>query len=174
MDKLRKAGLMLWNYKELMVLVVMLLIQIYRVYSVLTYTSATDWKRTMPPKSQLPEEAEYRQEMGLPGTPPQRPLMDMPAVYVDFYERNPFWYHSGQTKDESSKEVTAEDLNIQLLDIQDVGGNPRARLRSARTTAWYSAGEQFEEFELLEIDPELQTVVVFSERYDRPFTLRKR
>jgi len=174
MDKLRKAGLMLWNYKELMVLVVMLLILIYRVYSVLTYTSATDWKRTMPPKAQLPEEAEYRQEMGLPGTPPQRPPMDMPAVYVGFYERNPFWYYSGQTTQESNTDVTAEDLNIELLDIQDAGGKARARLRTSRTTKWYSANEQFEEFELTQINVEEQTVVVFSERYDKPFTLRKK
>jgi len=174
MGKLQKIGTFIWNYKELMVLVVMILALAYRVYGVLTPPPPADWPRLMPPKQQLPEDPEQRQQIGLPGSPPARPLMDMPAVYVDFYERNPFWYHSGQTKDESSKEVTAEDLNIQLLDIQDVGGNPRARLRSARTTAWYSAGEQFEEFELLEIDPELQTVVVFSERYDRPFTLRKR
>jgi len=128
----------------------------------------------MPPKSQLPEEAEYRQEMGLPGTPPQRPLMDMPAVYVAFYERNPFWYHSGQTTQQSNTDVTAEDLNIELLDIQDAGGKARARLRTSRTTKWYSENEQFEEFELTQINVEEQTVVVFSERYDKPFTLRKR
>ena len=174
MDKLRKIGIIFWNYKELMVLVVMLLILAYRVYGVLTYSVEADWPKPIPPKQQLPQESEARKSIGLPGDPPPRPLMDMPAVYVDFYERNPFWYHSGQNREESNREVTAEDLNIQLLDIQDVGGNPRARLRSSRTTSWYSAGEQFEEFELLEIDADALTVVVFSERYDRPFTLRKR
>lgn len=174
MEKLRKIGLMLWNYKELMVLVVMLLILVYRVYGVLTYTVAADWTRPMPPKQQLPEEAEYRQEMGLPSNPPQRPSMDMPAVYVSFYERNPFWYHSGQAKQETDTAVTAEDLNIELLDIQEVGGKARARLRTSRTTRWYDANEQFEEFELTEINVEENRVVVFSERYDRPFTLEKK
>ena len=174
MDKLRKIGTMIWNYKELMVLVVMVLVLAYRVYGVLTPPPPADWPRLMPPKQNLPEDQEERQIIGLPGNPPARPLMDMPAVYVDFYERNPFWYHSGQTREESSTEVTAEDLNIQLLSIQNVAGNPKAQLKSTSTTKWYSAGEQFEEFELLEIDTDTQTVVVFSERYDRPFTLRKR
>lgn len=173
MDKLQKIGNIIWNYKELMVLVVMVLVLAYRVYGVLSPPAPPDWPKLVPPKQQLPEEMEYRQEIGLPNDPPARPLVDMPAVYVTFYERNPFWYHSGQTQSETSTEVTAEDLGIQLLDIQDVAGNPRARLQSARTTKWYSAGEQFEEFELVEIDPDTKSVVVFSERYDRPFTLRK-
>ena len=173
MDKLRKIGNLIWNHKELMVLVIMVLVLAYRVYGVLSPPPPPDWPKLSPPKQQLPQEQEYRQELGLPSDPPARPLMDMPFVYVAFYERNPFWYHSGQTQEASSTEVTAADLNIQLLNIQDVAGNPKAQLRSARTTKWYSAGEQFEEFELLEIDVATETVVVFSERYDRPFTLRK-
>ncbi len=172
MDKLRKIGLLIWNYKELMVLVVMMLVLVYRVYGVLTPPAPPNWPKPMPPKQQLPQDPADRESLGLPGNPPARPLMDMPAVYVTFYERNPFWYHSGQTRAAASNEVTAEDLNIQLLDIQETGGSARARLRSERTTKWYSAGEQFEEFELLEIDADTRTVVVFSERYDRPFTLR--
>ena len=174
MDKLRKIGALLWNYKELMVLVVMLLVLVYRVYSVLVPPPPSDWVRLVAPKSQLPQDQQDRQEIGLPSNPPTRPLMDMPAVYVNFYERNPFWYHSGQARVETSERVTAEDLNVQLLDVQDAGGKPRARLQSARTTAWYSAGEQFEEFELLEIDSDTESVKIFSERYDRPFTLQKR
>jgi len=174
MDKLQKIGTLIWNHKELMVLVVMVLVLAYRVYGVLSPPPVADWPKLMLPKQQLPQEQEERQVIGLPSDPPARPVMDMPAVYVTFYERNPFWYYSGQTKEETSTEVTAEDLNIELLDIQDVSGKARARLRSARTTKWYSAGEQFEEFELQEIDPDTKSVVVFSERYDRPFTLRKR
>ncbi len=172
MDKIQKIGTWIWDNKERMVLVVMVLVLGYRVYEILSPPPPPDWPRLQPPRRQLPEEPEYREELGLPSEPPARPPMDVPGTYATFHSRNPFWYHSRDARPESGEQVRAEDLNIQLLDIQDVGGNPRARLRSARTTAWYSTGEQFEEFEVLEINVDTDTVVVYSERYARPFTLR--
>ncbi|MCK5862201.1 MAG: hypothetical protein KAH38_06940, partial [Candidatus Hydrogenedentes bacterium] len=70
MDKLRKIGALLWNYKELMVLVVMLLVLVYRVYSVLVPPPPPDWVRLVAPKSQLPQDQQDRQEIGLPSNPP--------------------------------------------------------------------------------------------------------
>ena len=100
--------------------------------------------------------------------------MTLPGDYVSFYERNPFWYYSGTAGQDTGQDVRVEDLNIQLLDIQTgPDGNPRARLRT-RTTAWYSEGDTFEEFEVTRIDPDTNSVVVYSERYGRPFTLEKR
>ena len=98
----------------------------------------------------------------------------MPGTYTSIYEKNPFWYHASQAQNKGEDRVNVEDLNIELLDIQDVSGKPRARLRTIRTTKWYSEGEQFEEFELVQINVETQTVVIYSERYSQRFELEKK
>ena len=94
-------------------------------------------------------------------------------MYTSLYERNPFWYYSGQKTSSASEQVSAADLNIELVDIQNVRGKPRARLKTSRTTKWYSENEQFEEFEVTSIDAENQSVVVYSQRYSKSFTLEK-
>ena len=174
MDKLQKIGAWFWNNKERMVLIVMVAVLAYRVYGIMYPEAPQVWPRVPTPQTMLPENPEDRQDLGLPSAPPPPPPMGLPGVYASLYERNPFWYHSGQAQQQGSQTVQAEDLNIQLVDIQDVGGRPRARLRTIRTTAWYSENEQFEEFELMQIDPETESVVIYSERYARPFTLQKR
>ncbi len=172
MDILQKIGVWFWNNKERMVLVVMVLVLGYRVYQILNPPPPPEWPRLQPPRQELPDEPSEREDLGLPGPPPPRPPMDVPGTYVTFYERNPFWYHAGEGRAAATQEVRAEDLNIQVLSIQDVGDNPRARLRSAAGTSWYTAGDPLGEFEVLEVDPAMNTVVVYSQRYERPFTLR--
>jgi len=108
MDKLRKIGLLIWNNKERMVLIVMLIVFGYRVYQIFFPPPPPEWPGLQTPKTQLPEEPEYRQELGLPGGPPMRPPMDIPGTYATFYERNPFWYYSGQ----ASQEARAENVNM--------------------------------------------------------------
>ena len=174
MDKLQKIGSWIWYNKERMVLAVMVLVLAYRVYQVLNPPPPRQWAMLAAPRMQLPDDAESRERLGLPSVPPPRPPMTLPGDYVSFYERNPFWYYSGTAGQDTGQDVRVEDLNIQLLDIQTgPDGNPRARLRT-RTTAWYSEGDTFEEFEVTRIDPDTNSVVVYSERYGRPFTLEKR
>ncbi len=174
MDKIRKIGDWIWNNKERMVLIVMVLVLGYRVYQILSPPPPPQWQRLQPPRQQLPEDPLDREDLGLPGPPPARPPLDVPGTYVTFYERNPFWYYSGEARQQADQEVRAEDLNIQVLSIQVVDGNPRARLRAGGGTSWYSVGDQFAGFELLEINSDADTVVVFSQSHERPFTLRTR
>lgn len=174
MDKLQKIGSWIWYNKERMVLVVMVLVLAYRVYQVLNPPPPKQWAMPATPRTELPDDPVAREPLGLPSAPPPRPPMTLPGDYVSFYERNPFWYHSGTSGQDGGQEVRTEDLNIHLLNVQTgADGSPRARLRG-RTTGWYSNGEQFEEFEVLEINPDTDTVVVYSERYGRSFTLEKR
>jgi hypothetical protein len=174
MNKLQKIGAWIWNNKERMVLAVMLAVFAYRFYQIWDPPPPQNWERLRSPMQELPEEPEARQELGLPSNPGPKPPMNLPGDYVSFYERNPFWYYSGQMQQNQNQEVRAEDLGIELIDIQDVQGKPRARLKTSRTNKWYSEAEQFEEFEVQQIDPEASTVVVFSERHSKSFTLKKR
>jgi hypothetical protein len=173
MDKLRKIGLWLWYNKERMVLIVMVVLLAYRVYGIMYPAPQQTYKRIPQPQLALPEDGEERKDLGLPSAPPIQPPTGVPGTYTSLFERNPFWYYSSQAKQEQGETVQAADLNIKLVDIQDVGGKPRARLRTSSTTKWYSEGEQFEEFELVEINPVEKTVVIYSERYSRQFTLEK-
>lgn len=173
MDKLQKIGSWFWYNKERMVLIIMVAVLAFRVYGIVYPPESEVWPRIPVPQTTLPETDEEKQALGLPSSPPPPPTGGLPGTYTSIYERNPFWYYSGQAEKKDDPGVTPEDLNIALIDIQDVSGNPRARLRTIRTTKWYSEGEQFEEFELVEIDMETQSVVIYSERYARPFTLKK-
>ncbi len=172
-DKLRKLGIWFWYNKERMVLLVMVAVLAYRVYGVMYPPEPEQWPFIPVPLTDLPQSAEERQALGLPGDLPLPPTSGLPGVYTSLHERNPFWYYSGSTQQKGGEEGSAEALNIQLLDIQVAAGEPRARLKTIRTTDWYSEREQFEEFELVSIDVETQTAVVYSERYERQFTLKK-
>lgn len=173
MDKLQKLGAWLWRNKERMVLIVMLAVLAYRVYGIFNPPPEEAWARLPQPKLELPTEHDERQELGLPNLPALSAPSGLPGVYTSLYERNPFWYYSGQKTSSASEQVSAADLNIELVDIQNVRGKPRARLKTSRTTKWYSENEQFEEFEVTSIDAENQSVVVYSQRYSKSFTLEK-
>lgn len=173
MDKLRKIGSWFWYNKERMVLIIMVIVLAYRVYGVISPGEPPSWPAIPIPQTELPETEEERQALGMPGLPPVPPTDGLPGTYTSFYERNPFWYYSGRADDNDNDDIDPEDLNITLLKIQDVSGKPRAQLRTTSTTKWYSEGEQFEEFELVSIDPETESVVIYSERYSRQFTLKK-
>ena len=174
MDKLRKIGSWFWYNKERMVLAVMVIVLAYRVYGIVYPPESEVWPRIPVPQTDLPQTDEEKQALGLPSSPPIPPTDGLPGTYTSLYEKNPFWYHASQAQTKDKEGVNAEDLNIELLDIQDVSGKPRARLRTIRTTKWYSEGEQFEEFELVQINVETQTVVIYSERYSQRFELKKK
>lgn len=173
MDKLQKLGAWLWRNKERMVLIVMVAVLAYRVYGIFNPPQEEAWARLPQPRLELPSDPEERQELGLPNMPPMPDPSTMPGVYTTLYDRNPFWYYSGQKESSGAEQISVEDLNIQLVDIQTVKDRPRARLRTARTVKWYSENEQFEEFEVTSIDAESETVVVYSQRYSKSFTLEK-
>lgn len=173
-DKLQKIGAWLWRNKERAVLLVMLVILGYRGYQLVSPPPMPNWPRLQPPKPQLPDDLSElaEQNVELPPVPSPRPPADVPESYASLYQKNPFWYYSGSGSSQGDQEITVEQLNIQLLNIQQVQGRWRARLRTTSTTKWYDEGEQFEEFEVIRINPDNQTVEIRSERYGRNFTLQ--
>jgi hypothetical protein len=173
-DKFIKAGNWLWYSKELIVLLVMVGILVYRVYGVVNPPPPPQWPPLPRPQTELPTDPAEVQTLGLPGDPTPRPPMDVPGTYSMLYNRNPFWYYSGQQKQDTKTEVDPKDLNIKLLDIQNAGGKLRAKLRTGdNATKWYSENDQFEKYELQKIDPDSNTVEIYSERFARTFTLSK-
>ncbi len=172
-DNFIKAGNWIWHGKELIVLLVMVCILVYRVYGVVNPPPPPKWSAMPLPITELPTDPQEVQDLKLPGQPTLRPSMDVPNSYAMLYNRNPFWYYSGQQKQNTKQDVTAADLNIKLMDIQNAGGRLRAKLRTESATAWYSENDQFEKYELQKIDPDSNTVEIYSERYARTFTLSK-
>jgi hypothetical protein len=65
-----------------------------------------------------------------------------------------------------------EEPSIRALRIRQVNGSYRAQLQTVNTTKWYSEGEEFESFKVMKINPQEQTVSVFSEKDNRTATLR--
>ena len=63
-----------------------------------------------------------------------------------------------------------ERPKIYLLGIREWGdGTYRAQIYT-RTRKWYEEGESFEAYQLIAINPEEQTVEIFSEKHGRSFT----
>jgi hypothetical protein len=145
----------------------------YRVYGVVYPPPPPQWAALPRPMTELPTDPAEMQGIEIPGDPPPRPPMDVPGTYAMLYNRNPFWYYSGQQKQNTAPEVTAADLNITLLDIQNANGRLRARMRGPGGTSWYSENATVENCQIRRIDPDNGTVEIYSERYARTFTLSK-
>lgn len=145
MEKMRKFGERLWYNKERIVLVIMISILCWHVYSVVNAPveagSATNFQY---PSSNL-EDIERAQ---IP--PPPAPAI--PTSWKGVYTPNPFWFYSGAST-QTGISRDSQDPGIKLLRIQEMpDGKLRAQLQTTATN-WYSEGAQFETFQLLKIDP---------------------
>jgi len=166
-DKLRKIGRWVWHNKERMILAVMVVFLCYRVYIVINPPQEVESINPQPPierVEQIPPEV-------MPPPVTMRPPVEVPGNYTSLYRRNMFWVHSTLEQGEDNGEVTVEDLELNLVDIKEAGGRWRARMRTSTAEEWYDEGEQFEEFELIEIRQDEGCVEVYAERYGRRFTL---
>lgn len=161
-DKLRKAGLWLWLFKERIILIVMVCALANQVYLLLNPAPPE-----LPPPLPAPrkEMAETVDPKIIPPRPQPFPGEGTSAPASGLNDRNPFWYYSSTGSDAKADEVPA-DL-IQLVKIQQLGTRVRCQLRTRTTTKWYEAGDKFEEFVLEEIDPVAQTATVFVNSYGK-------
>lgn len=149
-----------------MVLIIMVGILVYRGYVIFN----------PPPEPPLPP---YRNPIDDPSAvegeqePPRvqpRPPMNVPQTYSELQNRNPFRYNEGAGAN-SDDEEEEEDLGIELLSIREGGGEWRARIRSENRSGWYTEDEGTDAFDVLEINPEEETVVIMSNQHNRTFTL---
>ncbi len=146
-------------------LVVVMAVFCYRVYVVLNPPAPPTEVPPRPPRNEVPEEL-------MPPSPPMIPARSLPGNYSGLYNNNPFCYYC-KARSNTATEIRPQDLGIKLLAIRKLNdGRVRAQLSTTTVPKrWYNEGEQFEEFELQEIDPDNNTVVIYSEHYARRFTL---
>ena len=165
LDKLLNIGRLIWYNKERMVLLVVMVVLFYRIYVVFNPPEHAAEAPPALPHKEVPEELQSP-------SPSPRPPLKVPANFSGLYNKNPFWYYSGSGGANDKKEVKESDLGITLHAIRDVGGKLRAQLSTTSVPKrWYDQNEKFEQFELVEVNPEDNTVVVYSEQYARRFTL---
>lgn len=158
MDKLQKILKGFWRYKERFVLVVLLGILGYRVYELFV------------PKVLEAAPPDQKGKAEPPQPPPNNPPVDAPGQYAGLYHSNAFTYFSdAPTSGEGG--LTGKEAGIELVDLKEVRGKWRARLKTV-TTKWYDEGEEFEEFKVESINPDEKTVVVYAERFAKTVTLR--
>lgn len=147
-----------------MVLVIMVGFLCYRVYQMLYPPPKPAEKQFRAPGKEIAEEQR-------PPLPPLRPPMDVPGAYAALHRQNPFWYY-GTSAGTTTPGIDPKNLGISLLKVRKVGDKLRAQLRTRSTTQWYNEGEEFEQFVLEQVNPEDNTVVIYSEQYSRRFTLK--
>jgi len=172
-DKIRKFGRWVWYNKERMVLVTVFVILLYRVYVVMYPPPPPVDKVLRPPDANidlasLPPEA-------VPPQPGPKPPGPPPGNYTDLYKRNPFKYDTSGTDygdERDRKDVTPADLGLELLAIREVNGRWRVQLNTRSVKRrWYDDGEQFEEYEVVQISPEDKSAVIYATKYNKRFTL---
>ncbi|HOF41530.1 MAG TPA: hypothetical protein PLD73_15780 [Candidatus Hydrogenedentes bacterium] len=123
----------------------------------------------MPPKripdpTNLP--AEWTEAQGKPPVPPANPLPPSPVAYNALVKENPF---TAATVERSTPDGPGGRPNLRLLAIREWGDTYRAQIQT-RTRKWYAAGESFETYQLVSIDPDAGTVVIFSEQDGQNYT----
>lgn len=167
--KLRNFGAWIWYNKERMFLAALVVILVYRVYqAALPPEDDAGAVFARPPISQAPEA--WPEEL-VPRPPAAAPARNVPASWRALHARNPFSYFSEGAAAQDGQ-VTAESLGISLRDIQVLPtGVVRARIRTISTDKWYTEGEQFEQFELLEIDTATRRAVVYSQQFSQRLVL---
>lgn len=131
-----------------MVLAVMVIFLIYRVYEVVNPEVEQFTENYRPP--------EPRGVIDAPDVPPVPPLPPPPP---DMTRRHPFvWVGVDQGPGGGDDE---QDVGLQVLQLMENRGEWRARIRSQVKTYWVSEGQKLESWEVIEINPDEGTVVVY-------------
>ncbi len=143
-----------------MVLAVMVCILIFRVYQVLNPPPDPEGPKIFGPANPTPPE---ESPVPLPPAAPQNPVSE---DWTRIWRLTPFRFPPPRT---AGSGADPNDTNpgtlVTLEQIRDIGGGSyRAKIRTASRSAWHAAGDQFEQFTLMSIDPEQNCVTIFSEQ----------
>lgn len=160
MNKLRKILRWVWLNKERMVLIVVVLYLGYRVY-IVAFPPPIEFEQV----PQIPG-----QELPVAEGPGEAPFPPPPRMSVDrtaLIGRNMFVYRPGTEIGEVRK---ADELKLLRL-IEYEPGKFRARIKTRATEKWYSVGDPFEDYELLNIDGEIQCVEIWSTETSEALTI---
>lgn len=165
MEKLRRLGTWFWRYKERVVLAAMVCVWGLRVYRVLEPEKISSERPPSPPKSEVPEGM-------IPGAPPLMVERDRPMDVSSLVRMNPFTAVGGGGAAESATRTEDPGISLQKITRWRDGSYRAEVVTKTSKTFRVSEGEQFENFTVNRIDPDTNTVEVFSNELDKTIVLR--
>lgn len=162
-SQLRKAGIWLWNQKEKMILVALILVLCYRVWGVMNPAELT---------FEEPGAAIAKPRPIPKDPPPPVPVLPRSPDFKGLVRTNPFTIHSALP---GTREGEAREDRPNLTVIRIVpwaGGDYRAEIvtQGARPKR-YKEGEQFETYRLIDIDEVNNQVTIFSNAHNKNFVI---
>lgn len=102
-----------------------------------------------------------------PPTPPNVPIPPAAVAFDALVKGNPFAVLATQIEGPVIEEE--ERPNLRLLDIKQwPDGSWRAQIQT-RARRWFAEGDKFEAYELQRIDPDAQTVEIFSTQHGKSY-----
>lgn len=160
---LQKTGAWIWNQKEKMVLLILVIVFGFRVYQVVSGP---------PPEApEGPRPVASNEEPEMPGARP------VPPPKVDFQslvQRNPFSVYgvSSATDEGRDGEPRIDLVLVRIVPWND--GTYRAEIISSQDSRprRYEENEPFEGYRVESINPSANTVTVYSSEHGRSFTLQ--
>jgi hypothetical protein len=164
-NRIRKIGNWLWLNKERLVLAVMVCFLVLRVYQVVSPQEAGPTARPYPlPGKELPPDSPP------PGLPPAPPPAPRTADWSQLWRYSIFNYRQPRVGTGPADRGDRQTVKLDVLRIRQMAdGNYMAQIRTLRDK-WYREGEAFETYEVLDIDPEAQTVTIFVEQEQKAMT----
>lgn len=94
--------------------------------------------------------------------PPQTPRPQVPPPTTPLTRANPFWYYANPNAAAGGGEEGAPDLT--LMNIQNQPQGPVAMIRVGQDRARaVRVGDELATYQIMEIDPEAETVTVYDE-----------
>lgn len=166
LSRLQKVGAWLWSQKEKMVLIALVGVLCYRVYVVVFPPEVKQEPKKPAAAAVKPPEFP---------TPPPWPPERMPMADASgLVRRNPFTIYGVQTDENAPLGGEEQTIPVTLTGFRKWSdGSMRAMLTVAgdRNRA-YKEGEAFGSYTLERIDADAQTVDVYSQEFDKVFTLQ--
>ena len=157
-----------------MVLIIMVGVLVYRVNKVIYPDIDTP---PVPPKAPVESWVGVPPDRLIiikPPIPPVPPTIDIKENYTNLSLRNPFWLHAKGSTSSNTGEVRPENLGITLHNIRKNQGTLKAQIKTQTGgKRWYPQNAQFEQFQLVEINEDEQTVTIYSDQYGKEFTFSK-
>lgn len=163
--KIRKLTTWVWNVKERIILIIMIIILCQRVYDVMN-PETEDAAARIPPMPFSTSD-----NVPIPRNPPLPPPDLAPQNWILLESRPNTLFvkpRSGPNVNDNQEDVT----DLVLHRIRNSGRVPRVQISTGQgRPRWYEEGAKFESYEIVFIDPENQTCQVYSEEASKPITL---
>ena len=163
-EKIRKLTAWVWNVKERIILAIMVAILCERVYDVMNPKSVDD---ALP----IPRKPASDASGVIPPNNPPPPPSDLIGESWSLLHIRPVTLFEKPYIGQRDRD---DDFgsNLELQEMRKSGKNYSVKISTGQGRArWYREGESFESYEIVFIDPDKETVQVYSEEANKTITL---